>query len=104
MQALLVRGASVVVGDEIAELDVLAVEGNIAVFGSGLEHDGARIIDAEGLLLGSGFIDIHTHGGGGTSFMTGKRGRHSFVCTLGSLGGRDGVPYKHGRGDSKRNG
>ena len=70
MQPLLLHGASVVTGDDLARLDVLAVDGKIAAVGPEIEYSGAAVLDASGLTLGPGFIDIHTHGGGGASFVS----------------------------------
>ncbi|GAA4786478.1 N-acetylglucosamine-6-phosphate deacetylase [Olivibacter ginsenosidimutans] len=49
---------------------LLIEEGRIVDFGeTELEVTDARIIDAKGLYLAPGFVDIHVHGGGGCDFM-----------------------------------
>jgi len=45
--------------DEIA--DVLVVDGKIAAIGRGLQVEGAEVVEAEGLVVAPGFIDIHVH-------------------------------------------
>ena len=43
-------------------LDLLIVEGRIARLGSGIDTpDGAQIIDASGLVVAPGFVDLHVH-------------------------------------------
>jgi N-acetylglucosamine-6-phosphate deacetylase len=55
--------------------DVFCEGGTIVAIGRGLESRGARVLDAEGLTVGPGFVDIHVHGGGGHSFFTQDRAR-----------------------------
>lgn len=51
---------------------VVFEDGIILEVGTGeIEIDGAEIIDAQGNYISAGFIDIHTHGGGGADFMDG---------------------------------
>ncbi|TGD09212.1 amidohydrolase family protein [Brevibacterium sp. S111] len=45
--------------DEIS--DVLIRDGRIAEVGPALAHDDAEIVDASGLIIGPGFIDLHSH-------------------------------------------
>ena len=62
-EKLLVRGGRVIdpaMGrDEVA--DVLVDGDVIAAVGCDLQIDGARIIDAHGMVVAPGFVDIHTH-------------------------------------------
>ena len=41
--------------------DVLCKNGKIAFIGKNIESNGATVIDASGLLLAPGLIDLHTH-------------------------------------------
>ena len=41
--------------------DVLVRDGRIAAIGPQLEANGARVIDAKGLVVCPGFVDIHCH-------------------------------------------
>lgn len=62
---LLIRHATILSMDpaigDITEGDVLIRDGAIAAVGKGLEANGARIIDARGMLLMPGLIDSHWH-------------------------------------------
>jgi N-acyl-D-aspartate/D-glutamate deacylase len=48
-------------GDEPRLLDVAIDEGRISAVGPALSQNAARVIDANGLALAPGFIDVHTH-------------------------------------------
>jgi imidazolonepropionase-like amidohydrolase len=59
---LLVRGARLLDGrGELAETDLLAVDGRIEALGSGLAADGATVVDAAGATLLPGLVDAHIH-------------------------------------------
>jgi dihydroorotase len=62
-EPLLVRGGRVV--DPVAGRDglfhLLLEDGLVAEIGAGLDSSGARILDASGLLVLPGFIDLHAH-------------------------------------------
>lgn len=61
-EAVLIKGGTVVTHDEERAADVLCVDGLIAAVGSDLDApSGARVIDADGLLVMPGGIDPHTH-------------------------------------------
>ena len=59
----LIRGANVFDGggNPSALLDVAVLDGRIAEVGSALPHIAPRVIEARGLALAPGFIDVHTH-------------------------------------------
>lgn len=50
--------------------DVLCHEGRIVAIGRDLQEPDAVVIDATGLTVGPGLIDVHVHGGGGHAFFT----------------------------------
>ncbi|MBB1254458.1 dihydroorotase [Streptomyces sp. OF3] len=55
---ILIRGAKVLGGDAA---DVLVDGETISAVGTGLEAAGATVIDADGLVLLPGLVDLHTH-------------------------------------------
>ena len=61
--ALVIRGGTIIDGTGAAGYGAdLRVEGErIAAIGPGLPADGAAVIDATGLVVAPGFIDVHTH-------------------------------------------
>ena len=65
MDKLLVKNARVYQDGQFARADVLCEDALIAKIGENLTDDGARIIDAGGMRLAPGFIDVHTHGAAG---------------------------------------
>jgi dihydroorotase len=62
-ERLLVRGGRVL--DPARDLDIVAdvllEDGRVADVRRGIEADGARVLDAHGLVVAPGFVDLHTH-------------------------------------------
>ncbi|HEY4668584.1 MAG TPA: N-acetylglucosamine-6-phosphate deacetylase [Tepidiformaceae bacterium] len=53
--------------------DILCEGHRVAAMGRDLAADDARVLNANGLTLGPGFVDVHVHGGGGFSFFSSDR-------------------------------
>lgn len=60
---VLLRGATVLTGtgERLESADVRLAAGRIAEVGVSLADDGARVVDASGLWLTPGIIDVHSH-------------------------------------------
>ncbi|MDN4175657.1 dihydroorotase [Nocardioides sp. SOB77] len=58
MSTYLIRNASVLGGDPV---DLLLRDGVVAEVGSGLDAEGAEVVDATGLVALPGLVDLHTH-------------------------------------------
>ena len=65
MDKLLVKNARVYQDGKFVDADVLCEDALIAQIGKNLDAADAKIIDAGGLRLAPGFIDVHTHGAAG---------------------------------------
>ena len=63
MEKILIRGGRVIdpANGVDCVLDLLIEEGRIAALGENLPQDGAKVIEAEGLVVAPGFIDLHCH-------------------------------------------
>ncbi len=63
MSALLIRGGRVIdpASGVDALADVLIRDGVVADVGAGIEAADAAVIDAAGLVVAPGFVDLHTH-------------------------------------------
>lgn len=57
----LIKNGTVVTAADTVKADVLIEEGQVTLIGQNLPADGHEVIDAEGLLLLPGGIDVHTH-------------------------------------------
>ena len=64
--ALVIRGGTVFdgLGTPGIEADVAIDNGRVVAIGKNLQDDGAVVIDAHGMAVAPGFIDIHSHGDG----------------------------------------
>ena len=61
MTDLVIAGGTIVTPKGSVTADVGVTEGRIGRIGAGLDGDGADVIDATGLLVLPGVIDVHTH-------------------------------------------
>jgi N-acetylglucosamine-6-phosphate deacetylase len=68
---LLIRGAEAVLRGGLARVDLRCSGGRIVEVGPALEPGGCSLLEATGLTVGPGFVDVHVHGGGGHSFFSG---------------------------------
>ncbi len=73
MKSILYQNANVIFDYGIEKAEVLVADGMIKEIsvGSGITTPADITIDVDGDYLSPGFIDIHTHGGGGYDFMDG---------------------------------
>jgi N-acetylglucosamine-6-phosphate deacetylase len=72
---IIIQNGKVIFPDKIEEnLSIVCENGKIVDIlkpGDVVPVEGDEVIDAQGKYVSSGFIDIHTHGGGGHDFMDG---------------------------------
>lgn len=61
MKKLLVKNGTLVRPKGCERLDLLAVDGVVAKIGTGLDAEGAEVLDAAGLYVFPGFVDLHCH-------------------------------------------
>ncbi|MFQ5381237.1 MAG: N-acetylglucosamine-6-phosphate deacetylase [Dehalococcoidia bacterium] len=69
MENLLIRNGVCALEAGPRRADILCVDARIVAMGHEVEAAGVPVLDASGLTIGPGFVDIHTHGGGGSSFF-----------------------------------
>lgn len=68
---LLIKDGILALPSGPARADLLCDGRRIVAIGCGIEDDTARVLNAHGLTVGPGFVDIHVHGGGGHNFFSG---------------------------------
>ena len=61
MKKLLIKGGTAVLPEGYAPCDILLENGRIARIGTGLSAAGAKVLDASGLHIFPGLIDMHVH-------------------------------------------
>ncbi len=69
MKKILIKNGNVIFTNCVKQADILIEDGKIVQIGEIKEN--CEIIDAEGLYVSPGLIDIHTHGGNGYDYMVG---------------------------------
>ncbi|MEO9254523.1 MAG: N-acetylglucosamine-6-phosphate deacetylase, partial [Tepidiformaceae bacterium] len=67
---LLIKNGVLAAAPAPRHADVLCEGGIIVAVGRDIQTNDAEVLEATGLTLGPGFIDVHVHGGGGSSFFT----------------------------------
>ena len=85
---LLIRDATVHLPAGPGRMDILCEGTRVVAIGRELAAPAARVLEAEGLNAGPGFIDVHVHGGGGYSFFGRDPGA---VRSYGAWAPRNGV-------------
>ena len=84
-----VRGARIVTPDGERAVDLAFESGRIVELGAGLIGD--ETIDADGLTLLPGFLDVHIHGGGGFDFMDATPQALETICRTHARHGTTGL-------------
>lgn len=92
MNSLLIRNAQLITPFRLIKRgEVFIEQGRIAfvgAFGEGNPPLGtSRLIDAQGLYVSPGFVDIHVHGGGGGDVMDARVSSLEAICKTHAAGG-----------------
>ena len=58
---LIIRGGSVVFRDEVRKLDIGVKNGKIVQFGERIQEEADEVVDAKGMIIMAGMIDVHVH-------------------------------------------
>ncbi|MBO6001117.1 MAG: dihydropyrimidinase, partial [Spirochaetales bacterium] len=61
MSSILIKNGTLVDENSSKKADLLIEDGKISKIGENLKSDGAKVIDANGMLVMPGIIDAHTH-------------------------------------------
>ena len=67
MEKICIKNARIVLPDKIVNGNIISIDGKIAEISDNCPDDCA-VIDAKGLVVTPGFVEIHAHGGGGSDF------------------------------------
>src|SRR5271154_4803667 len=100
---LLIRGGTVVhgTGDGSRITDILVRDDTIAAVGNGIETPGCAEMDASGLLVPPGLVDVHTHYDGQATWehTLGPSTGHGVTTVVTGNCGVGFAPYHPGSGD-----
>lgn len=84
MSSVLFRGGKIITATGISDVEVLTKDGVICEvsLGGKVSGEAEQVINLEGKYLSPGFIDIHTHGAGGSDFMDRTAGSMEQACKM----------------------
>lgn len=83
MKRTIIAGGNVILPDRVKKCDVLIENGMISDVGTlGEIPPDADIIDAGGMYVSPGFVEIHAHGGGGFDFMDSTVGAFEAIARV----------------------
>ena len=84
MSSVLFRGGKIITATGISVGEVLTKDGVICEvsLGGKVSGEAEQVINLEGKYLSPGFIDIHTHGAGGSDFMDRTAGSMEQACKM----------------------
>jgi N-acetylglucosamine-6-phosphate deacetylase len=88
VERLLIRGGVLAGPGGATRVDVRCAGPRVTEIATQLASGGTPTLDANGLTLGPGFVDIHVHGGGGHSFFTADPAR---IAAYAAWAPRNGV-------------
>ncbi len=89
---LCIHNASLVLTDRIVDRGWILLKGDlIMAIGQGLPPENHQHVDAEGLYLAPGFIDLHVHGGRGADFLDATPEAFQTVADFHLSGGTTGI-------------
>ncbi len=87
--SILIKGGKLIWPEGAEERgDILINKGIIADLGGDIESLHAEVIDAQGMWVAPGFIDLHVHGGGGLEVMDGS---YEAICTMAKVHSKGGT-------------
>ncbi|NLB19470.1 MAG: amidohydrolase family protein, partial [Clostridium sp.] len=73
MKKILIKNAKIITVTGISLGELLVQDGKIKEIGRDIEvSSDTHVMDAQGLYLAPGFIELHTHGAGNSDFMDGS--------------------------------
>lgn len=84
MSSVLFRGGKIITATGISDGEVLTKDGVICEvsLGGKVSGEAEQVINLEGKYLSPGFIDVHTHGAGGSDFMDRTAGSMEQACKM----------------------
>jgi len=97
---MLIKNGRAFIDGSFHNVDILTEGGRITEIGNGLTTEG-EVIDASGLLVFPGFVDIHMHGGYMLSFLEGEESVRALCDKLPASGVTGVVPTFAPRSDEQ---
>jgi N-acetylglucosamine-6-phosphate deacetylase len=83
MENLRLHGGNLIIGDEIKKADLLIKNGKIeAIVSAEISTPDYKMHDCAGMNISAGFVEIHSHGGGGSDYMDAEEDTYKNILGL----------------------